>query len=45
MEKFLNIPVTSEGNQLVPVAALQTSWTNPSFLAIPVYPVSDITIA
>jgi hypothetical protein len=97
MEKFLSIPVTSEGNQLVPVtdvkliewesttstsltygsgkvvtithasvgaatgtnsgnqfrqfiqssavAALQTSWTNPSFSAIPVYAVSDITIA
>jgi hypothetical protein len=96
MEKFLSIPVTSEGNQLVPVtdvkliewesttstsltygsgkvvtithasvgaatgtnsgnqfrqfiqssavAALQTSWTNPSFSAIPVYAVSDITI-
>jgi len=97
MEKFLSIPVTSQGNQLVPVtdvkliewestvstsltygsgkvvtithasvgaatgtnsgnqfrqfiqssavAALQTSWTNPSFSAIPVYAVSDITIA
>ena len=97
MEKFLSIPVTSEGNQLVPVtdvkliewesttstsltygsgkvvtithasvgaatgtnsgnqfrqfiqssavAALQTSWTNPSFSAIPVYAVIDITIA
>lgn len=97
MEKFLSIPVTGEGNQLVPVtdvkliewesttstsltygsgkvvtithasvgaatgtnsgnqfrqfiqssavSALQTSWTNPSFSAIPVYAVSDITIA
>ena len=96
MEKFLSIPVTSEGNQLVPVTdvkliewesavttsltygsgkvttithatvgvasgtnsgnqfrdwlqnqtklALATSWTNPSYEAIPVYAVSDITI-
>ena len=99
MEKFLSIPVTSQGNQLVPVtdlklievggtpatettmtygsgkvttithatvgaasgtnsgtqfrrflqlsveAALATSWTNPSYEAIPSYAVSDITIA
>jgi|TARA_R110000751_G_scaffold87676_3_gene173675 hypothetical protein len=96
MEKFLSIPVTSEGNQLVPVTdvkliewesqvttsltygsgkvttithadvgaasgtnsgnqfrnwlqdqarlALSTSWTNPSYSAIPSYAVSDITI-
>ncbi len=98
MEKFLSIPVTGEGNQLVPVtdvkliewesqtttsltygsgkvitithgdvgaasgtnsgnqfrqfiqssavAALQTSWTNPSFSAIPIpaYAVSGINI-